>query len=340
MKRHLLILIMFFVAHFSVSAQETIYTATNIYSNVKIRDYQPDFVEYRLLDNEYSKENYFLKKKDILAIVNPDGFHEIVIHDDAEHFHSIYYWVNNLGDTLRVNINYDPTAHFETDPKVKLCRFRNDSEYGQLYGKWNHIYFNDPEKKFTNARQLIFKGVDFSCMRLVNAKEISKAILIKNRYLSRISQTINSSKFLTPMSFERKIKVIEEMKESENSYKSLDSISWVSDKDYKIDVRKIPAIIKSLSFSHNEGIALLFLVEKFSKADHELSGYWVAFDLSDRKTLLIDYILAERIGSQSTGFGWDNYWLSALTGAGAYDPYTFYKYLDLEKKGKVDFVCD
>ncbi|MCX6199101.1 MAG: hypothetical protein NTY88_07745 [Bacteroidetes bacterium] len=49
-ERILLLLLLFsFTSAFS---QDTIYTATNILSNVLIRDNQPGFIEYRFVDDE------------------------------------------------------------------------------------------------------------------------------------------------------------------------------------------------------------------------------------------------------------------------------------------------
>ena len=79
-------------------------------------------------------------------------------------------------------------------------------------------------------------------------------------------------------------------------------------------------------------------IEKFAKETHRITGYWVAFDFGTRQTLLIDYIQFSAVGSQSSGYGWANYWEQGLLEAGVYMPLSFQKYLQLQKKGPIPFT--
>lgn len=318
-------------------AQDTIYTTTGVIKNVRIRDNKPTFIEYRANTDEI--ENVFLQKQIINAIKSKGGFHEIIIHTDTNAYYSVYYIVDSTGDTLRFDPTYDPSGITTIDTTVKLCRFKNDREYAAYYGNRQHLYINDPENKFLNCTEVVFEGVDFSCMKLVNAHELRKSKLIKDHYLAPVAQRVNSNDYYIPVTIPQK-KVINDIQFSASSSNGLDSISWVTAQDYNLPAGKIPTVIKRMKFTRQNGIGLIFIVEKFVKQTHSIHGYWVAFDFETRQTLLLDYIHFNAVGSQSGGYGWTSYWLSALTESGVYDPISFLKYLAVAKKGKLELNCN
>ena len=72
-----------------IQGQDTIYTLNNTLYDVRVRDNQPDFVEYRIRADDFEK-NYFLNKKDILKIVLKGGFAEEIVHSSTDRFHSVF----------------------------------------------------------------------------------------------------------------------------------------------------------------------------------------------------------------------------------------------------------
>ncbi len=50
------------------------------------------------------------------------------------------------------------------------------------------------------------------------------------------------------------------------------------------------------------------------------------------------YSVFGAVGSQSSGYGWANYWEQGLLEAGVYMPLSFQKYLQLQKKGPVQLT--
>ncbi len=331
-----LFIIFSFTFYFACSAQDTIYTYTGVLKNVKIRDNQPTFVEYRPAYDE-EKENIFLQKKDILAIVGKRGFYEIIVHDTPDSFHSTYFFIDSAGDTLRLNPAYEPSGVYATDSTIKLRRFKNDNDYSRYYGSRPHFYVNDSALQFYSSKQATFIGIDFSCMKLVNDNELPKGKLIKERYLSRLAERVNSNKLYDPIFLEGK-KVISAIEQMQNSYSNLDSVSWVTAQNYTLAAGKIPAYIRHCNYKQTSGTGLTFIIEKFAKETHRITGYWVAFDFATRQTLLIDYIQFSAVGSQSSGYGWANYWEQGLLEAGVYAPLSFQKYLQLQKKGQLQLT--
>ncbi len=230
-------------------------------------------------------------------------------------------------------------GNFEIDSTIKLCRFKNDKEYAGFYGKRPHFYLNDSEKKFLNCKQISFAGVDFSCMMLINPTEVSKGEYILNKHMPLLSGRVNGMEVYSAIDLGNK-KVLHAAKISVDSYKSLENYPWITVRDYVLDARTIPAIIKSRKLEDKEGLGLLFIVEKFSKQDKTISGYWVVFDFNDRKTLLIDYIKFNSVGAGSSNYGWVSYWETALLESGIYMPISFQRYLELARKGDVELICD
>lgn len=313
-------------------AQDTIFTIHGVLPNVKIRDNQRTFIEYRLPDDEKMKNN-FIQKKDLLSIVREGGLHEVIVKFSTDSIQSVYYLVNEHGDTNWVDKNYDPTGIRDLDPTVKLCHLKDRTGLP-------HFYINDPERKFFNCHELIYLGADFSCMKLVNRWEIGRGALIKNKYLRAISEDLNTSNAKVQFFSLGNKKIIYDVAQCAQSYATLNEYSWITDEEYALDAHKIPAIIKSRNFSKQEGIAVVFIVERFSKQALSISGYWVAFELATKNTLLIDHVVYNQVGKDLSSAGWKNYWERNLFNAGAYNAAAFDNYLMLEKKGKFELICD
>lgn len=102
-------------------AQDTIYTFKKVLYNVKIRDQQADFIEYRLPD-DFDKVNYFINTTDIVAVKRKGCAVEQIIHDSPTTFHSVYFFIETNGDTVKEDLAYNPAGKFAIDPSVKLCR--------------------------------------------------------------------------------------------------------------------------------------------------------------------------------------------------------------------------
>lgn len=326
------------------AAQDTVYFKTGNFFPVIIRDNQPDFIEYRLLD-EFSKENFFVKKNILLAIKSKEGFVEEILHDSSATFHSAYYFIENNGDTIREDPNYNPAASYPTDTLIKLKKFTDNRFYTKTYSDLPHFYINDSASKFLNSNSVIFMGVNFSFMTLVNPHDKPKAPLIKVQHLSEVAININGNKDLITYrkTFFPGKNTWLDTKASTVSYKTLQSMSWVSVNDYVLPAGKIPAIIKSFNFEQKEGTGVIFIVEKLSKPQTTVSGYWVAFDFATHKTLLIDYIKFTQVELQMNNFrfysiGWHTYWGAGLMAAGVYQPVSFQKYLQLEKKDQLQLT--
>ncbi len=119
------------------------------------------------------------------------------------------------------------------------------------------------------------------------------------------------------------------------SYKKPHTLCWVSKDEYAIEPGKVPAIINSLPYKQKTGLAIIYIVERFCKPKHSVSGYWVVFDFADRKPLLIDYTEFTKIQYQFDEVSvWCSYWQYGLVNGGVYNPLSFNRYLELEKKGK------
>lgn len=320
--------------------QDSIYTTSSILANVRIRDNDPDFVVYRIPADDYEK-NYFLNKKFVNRIVYKRGFIEDITHYTNGDYKSVYSFVDSNGIVYKENTNYDPSANLPFTNGIKLSRFKNDKYYSRTYGEFNHFYINDPEKRFYNSKEVIFTGVNFGYMKLINQHDRLKVYIVTNKHLKNVSNNINSADQLTayPTTFLKGKRMRPETRAAAVSYKKLDQMSWINpdDKDYSLPPGKIPAIISLLEYEIKEGIGLTFIVEKFSKPEKAISGYWVAFDFASKKILLLDYIYFNKVRLQLSNFiGWDGYWEAGALAAGVLEPISFQYYLDLEKKGKFE----
>ncbi|MES2620986.1 MAG: hypothetical protein V4615_09040 [Bacteroidota bacterium] len=237
-----------------------------------------------------------------------------------------------------------PVAEFKIDSTIELSRFKKDNEYVSNYGARPHFYINDPEKKFLNCKQVTYVGVVFSYMKLVSERDLPKAGIIKEKYLPVVAYNINHYENMPKYryNFFKGKETIDSMDLSVTSYKAVDAESWVTIQDYKIEPGKIPAIIRHLQFPQKEGIGAIFVLETCSKTDGAVSGYWVILDFADRKTLLMDYIIYSKVHVQSDAIlsGWPGYWVAAIHSAGVYEPVSFQKYLELEKKGQFEMISN
>jgi hypothetical protein len=168
-----------------------------------------------------------------------------------------------------------------------------------------------------------------------------KAAFIKENHLPKVAGNANANKLVLDYreSFLKGKKLWIDTRASARSFEALDAMSWVSATDYTLPVSKVPAIIRSLNCEKPEGVGIVFIMEKLSKPDKAVAGYWVVFDFATRKALLIDYIHYGKVELQtSTIAGWEGYWGIALADAGVYIPITFQKYLELEGKGKLQLI--
>lgn len=325
--------------------QDSIYTTSSLLANVRIRDNEQDFVVYRMPNDNFEK-NYFLSKKYVNKIVYKRGFIEDVIHESNGEYSSVYSYVDSNGQLYKENVNYDPSASLPFTNGIKLRRIKNDNYYSRTYGDFNHFYINDPEKRFYNCKEVIFTGVNFGYMKLINHHDRLKVYIVTNKHLKNVSVNINSAEQLTayPTTFLKGKRMRPETRAAAVSYKKLDQMSWINpdNKDYSLPAGKIPAIISLLEYDIKEGIGLTFIVEKFSKPEKAVSGYWVVFDFATRKVLLLDYIYFNKLQLQVSNFfsGWDGYWEAGALAAGVLEPISFQYYLDMEKKGKFELEPD
>ncbi|HLP53049.1 MAG TPA: hypothetical protein VK154_19305 [Chitinophagales bacterium] len=325
-----------------LSAQDTVYTTSGVLYDIKIRDNQVDFVEYRPISEEFDKQNIFLSKQYVNTIKRHGGFIEDVVHDSANAFHSVFSYVDSNGNKFTEDINYNPASSFPIDTSIKLKRFKKDEYYTRKYGDYNHFYINDPARKFSTCKAVTFIGVNFSFMKLVNYHDKIKASIVRNKYLSTVAIKINTNPGLIAYrdAFLRGKHLLIETKASGASYKLLDPMSWIAANEYDLPVGKIPAIIRSLDCPGLEGVGVVFVIEKFSKPEKAVSGYWVAFDFSTRSVLLIDYINFKKVELQINNFmnGWVGYWEAGALNAGVLLPLSFQEYLRLESKGKFELT--
>lgn len=278
-----------------------------------------------------------MDKKFIRAIRFENGLLEEIEHKSTGEYHSTISFIESNGNTTRLNPAYDPTASFVSDTSIKLRHFSDDRFYANNYTYNAHFYINDTAKKFLNSSEITYLGANFAFMKLVSEKEIGKAVPLKLKYLKQLCIDINGNEDLKNYqnTFIKGKKTWMDTREAALSYKKPQTLSWVSKEPYAIAAGKVPALIKTLDYKQSSGLALIFIVERFSKPEHSVSGYWVVFDFAGRKPLLIDYVASDKIQYQfDESSVWCSYWRTGLVNGGVYNPLSFQKYLQLEKKGQ------
>ncbi len=333
-----LLFILFYALSLITFAQDTIYMRDGNSITAFIRDNQYSFIEYR--NDLITKQNLFMDKKLIHTIRFMSGLLEEVQERDTGYYSTISFIESN-GDTSRLDYSYNPTASLSLDTLIKLRRFSNNKFYTRNYIDHPHFYINDTDKRFLSSSEITYLGVNFEFIKLVSETELGRSIPLKLKYLKQLCIDINGNEDLKNYqnSFIKDKKTWIDTREAVLSYNKVQTLSWVSKKEYAIEAGKIPAIIESLSYEQKKGLGLIFIVERFSKSQHAVSGYWVVFDFADRKPLLIDYTEFNKIQYQfDESSVWCSYWQYGLVNGGVYNPLSFNRYLELQKKGQLQLT--
>lgn len=166
-------------------------------------------------------------------------------------------------------------------------------------------------KEFFSSSEvpLTYLGVDFTHAKILNEATVNN-MDIRDRQFPAINQVIvNEPK---KYDFQKAFS-----KSTVNN-----DISFVNAKNAKIDAEKIAesssdavhlkktdidAIIKGYDFGGNKGIGLMFIMESMNKASAEAAIYVTLVDMSGRKVLL-----TERMVAKAAGFGFRNYWAKTI----------------------------
>jgi len=170
------------------------------------------------------------------------------------------------------------------------------------------------EMFFINEQtELIWFGVDFSNVRLIDKTGFTNPSAIRDEYFNSINDVVinepkkynlerafNNKNIVSDLSIVKKrnlTPIIEEM------------VIDITEQDLIISEEDIPSIVNEYEMAYKNGIGIVFIVQSLLKIPGNKVGnmYVTFFDIQTK-----DILLTELMSSQPRGFGFRNYWVRTV----------------------------
>jgi len=158
---------------------------------------------------------------------------------------------------------------------------------------------------------LLYLGIDFSKAKLIN-DDISKATVIQERQFNGINDLMikEFKKYDFQQAFRRinwEVDISEV--EKRNQLVNPDLLKSSNDSDmHWMRKQDVDTLVSSYQFGNHIGYGLLLVVEGMDKSSKLITVWYALIDMGTKKILFIK-LLQGKVGS---GFGFRNYWASAI----------------------------
>ena len=150
-------------------------------------------------------------------------------------------------------------------------------------------------------------GLDFSHVKMIGSEGFVDPDAIVNKEFKAMNAVIMNEpdKYDLKKFFDKKtVEIDMSVVRARNKLPDPDELVLETMDEYEFGRDKVEFIINEYAPAENEGIGLVFIMEKFNKP--EVRGYmWVTFfDIASKKVLL-----TEKMDAKAGGFTWRNYWV-------------------------------
>jgi hypothetical protein len=160
----------------------------------------------------------------------------------------------------------------------------------------------------------LYLGIDFTKAKLIN-DEVSKAEIIQGRQFKGINDLIvkEYKKYEVQEAFQRKNWQVDlSGVDIRNQKVNPDQLKSVNDSDlYRLGESDIDTLVNDFSYGGHKGYGILLIVEGMSKSKKIMTIWFALVDMEAKKVLYTDMLE----GRESGGFGFRNYWSSAIKNA-------------------------
>jgi hypothetical protein len=187
-------------------------------------------------------------------------------------------------------------------------------------------------KEVAVSNSVVFYGMDFSLMRLTDAKKIDLeeksdldrffpgwiSLFEKLDYVKEVKRYLRKSDFsYSPASVQSRYKFVPK--------------DWVILDDYSINYDTLISVVKDYKLKEKEGLGFVIIIENFNKRQERGTMYMTFFDIAKKEVLW-----STQVWGEPGGFGMTKYWLSTVFyGFGKYINY-YNKMTRLALKNKLD----
>jgi hypothetical protein len=157
----------------------------------------------------------------------------------------------------------------------------------------------------------LYLGIDFTKAKLIN-DEVSKADIIQGRQFKGINDLIikEFKKYEVKEAFQRKNWQVDLSEvDIRNQKVNPDQLKSINDSDlYRLGESDIDTLVNEFNYGGRRGYGVLLIVEGMSKSKKIMTIWFTLIDMEAKKVLYTDMLE----GRESGGFGFRNYWSSAI----------------------------
>lgn len=170
-----------------------------------------------------------------------------------------------------------------------------------------HVSFAQSSKKVFTAESVVWFGLDFSKVKLLDGAGINYPEEVKTRFAPAWNRLFLEERdkynLQDAYSAERVKYDIEAVKEVNKTIVEEEIVTLDS---YEIEKGTIDEMVKLYTSKHTSGIGLVYIVESLSKIDEAAAVHVTFFDIESRNILFQKKLLGT-----PRGFGLRNYWAGA-----------------------------
>jgi hypothetical protein len=188
--------------------------------------------------------------------------------------------------------------------------------------------YNPRENEVIKSTQITYYGVDFSKLRLTEAKQVSKDLLLKKYFSAWLGFL---EKKYRPEYYVKKLLQKENFSYSPSDVQNRISLvpeKWVELGDYSFNIDTVKSVVASYHLQKKDGIGFVIIVENFNDRNNNLTEYCTFFDIASKEVLW-----SAKVAGHPSGIGMTKYW-----GNGVFDAFKKYLYnlyfLELKKDRK------
>jgi hypothetical protein len=170
----------------------------------------------------------------------------------------------------------------------------------------------------------VYLGIDFTLTKLIN-DEASNATVIQSEQFNGINDLIikENKKYDVQDAYRRKNWVVNIKEvEARNLKASPDQLKSSNDADLtRLNKTDIESLVGKFDFGNQKGYGILLIVEGLSKSSKIASIWFTLVNMGNAKVLV-----TQRVdGKLGSGFGFRNYWASAIKNAIAEVKHKYYE---------------
>ncbi|HYG37169.1 MAG TPA: hypothetical protein VD908_01060 [Cytophagales bacterium] len=164
--------------------------------------------------------------------------------------------------------------------------------------------FSQSKEAIFKADEIVWFGLDFSHAKMIGSEGFKSPQEVQNKFFDSWNQLIlmEPEKYNLKETFNKQ-NIIYDLTIVEKRNANVKASELVINKDYSLDKKLIPQIIKTYKSDQKKGIGLVFIVESFNKLRENGTVFITFFDLATKKVLL-----TEKVAGAAGGFGLRNYY--------------------------------